>query len=131
MEPLSRTGSRASQAAGSLVVAGLFVPKAVEGLYVGMGRALPDAYPLLAQLFLAVSLTAWFWLYSRRWRVWWAMDMGWFVMSAWILVLPYYILKREGRSGLARLGLFCLVWFAAWATGWAVQIWTEVVGWEE
>ena len=55
------------------------------------------------------------------------MDMGWFVFTAWIVVVPYFVLKAEGRSGLGRLALFCFTYFAAWMLGWAVQIWARLV----
>lgn len=113
-----------------LVVVALFVPQVVGGLYGALERDVPEAYPILSRLFLGFSLITWFAAYSRTYRVPWVMDMGWFVLAAWMIVIPYYILKREGRAGVARIGLFCLIWFAAWATGWAVQIWARVVGGE-
>jgi hypothetical protein len=35
--------------------------------------------------------------------------------------------KHEGWRGLARIGLFLLTYFAAWATGLAVRIWVRVL----
>ncbi|HSB61597.1 MAG TPA: hypothetical protein VLI67_07750, partial [Vicinamibacteria bacterium] len=58
----------------------------------------------------------------------WIMDMGWFLLIAWPLVIPYYnIIAREGRRGLSRIGLFLFTWLAAWATGWATSIWVRVL----
>jgi hypothetical protein len=110
-----------------LVVAALFLQQVVGGLYEGLQRQLPDAFPILSSVLLPLSLVAWFSLYSRERGVPWVMDMGWFLIVAWIVVIPYYILKREGRAGLGRVGLFCLTWFAAWATGRAVSIWMQVI----
>ena len=70
---------------------------------------------------------AWFWDYSRRHRVTWVLDMGCFLLVAWVIIVPYYLLKREGRRGLGRIGLFCLTYVAAWATGLAITIWTRVL----
>jgi hypothetical protein len=109
-----------------LVVAALFLQQVVGGLYEGLPRQLPGAFPILSSLLLPLSLVAWFSLYSRERAVPWVLDMGWFLIAAWIVVIPYYILKREGRAGLSRVGLFGLTWFAAWATGRAVSIWTQV-----
>lgn len=72
------------------------------------------------------SLYAWFWAYSQGRRIAWVMDMGWFLFAAWIILLPYYILKAEGRRGWSRIGLFCLTYLAAFATGWATLIWTQL-----
>lgn len=52
--------------------------------------------------------------------------MGCLVMIAWPAVLPYYIIKTEGRRGLGRIALFCLMWFGAWMTQVAVTIWARV-----
>jgi hypothetical protein len=49
------------------------------------------------------------------------------VVLALFVPQPYYILKREGRAGFGRIGLFSLTWFAAWATGRAVAVWMRVI----
>jgi hypothetical protein len=120
-------GRRVADATIASVVAALFVHPVVAGFYGGLERELPDEFPILSALLLPFSLVAWFSLYCRKREVRWVMDMGWFVMSAWVFIIPYYILKREGRAGLSRIGLFCLTWFAAWATGRAVFIWMRVM----
>jgi hypothetical protein len=48
-------------------------------------------------------------------------------MSAWIIIVPYYVLKREGKRGLRRIGLFCLTYVAAGATGMAIRIWAKAM----
>lgn len=129
---MNEPGRRAAHATATfLVVAALFLQQIVGGFYEGVERELPDALPILWGAFMAFSLTAWFSLYSLERRVPWVMDMGWFLIAAWVVVIPYYILKREGRGGLARIGLFCLTWFAAWATGRAVVIWMRVIAGNE
>ena len=110
-----------------LVVLAIFAPQVVGGLYAGLGRRLPESYSFLCALFLTLSVTAWFALYSQEYRIPWVMDMGWFLLVAWVVIVPYYVLRREGRSGLWRVGLFCLMWFGAWATGIAVRIGVQVL----
>ena len=122
------SGARGSKgAAAALLVAAIFVPQLVSGIYQGMGRDLPDAFPLLSTVALWLSVVAWFSLYSQEHRVPWVLDMGWFLFGAWVIVVPYYILKREGRAGLGRIALFCFTWLAAWAASWAVLIRTQVL----
>ena len=110
----------------ALVVTALFVESIVNGFYRGAGRELPGPIPTLWALFLVVSLYAWFWSYSRAFRIPWPMDIGWLLLMAWPFVLPYYIVKAEGRAGWGRLALFCFTYFAAAMTGWATAVWTQV-----
>ena len=117
----------ARPAATLLLALALFTPPVVGGFYGAFERELPDAFPFLSQVFLILSLIAWFHMYSQRQGIAWVLDMGWFLFAAWPVVVPYYILKREGRRGWSRIGLFCLTWFAALATGWAVGIWTRLL----
>jgi hypothetical protein len=111
----------------ALVVTALFLERVVDGFYQALGRESPNGFGLLTTTFLAMSLCAWFWSYSHAHRIAWVMDMGWFTLAAWIFVLPYCIVRAEGRSGLARIGLFCVTALAAWATGWATLVWTQVL----
>ncbi len=117
----------ARSVATALVVLALLTSQVVAGVYEAAQRELPDAFPLLSQLFVVLSVISWFSLYSQRQGIPWVLDMGWFLFGAWIIVIPYYILKREGRAGWSRIGLFCLTWFAAWCVGRAVSIWTRVL----
>ena len=105
----------------------MFLERIVDGFYQGLGRNLPESIPILGVLLLCTSIYTWFWSYSQEHRIPWVMDMGWFLFTAWVFILPYYILKVEGRQGWSRIGLFCLTYFAAYATGWAILIWTQVL----
>jgi hypothetical protein len=113
--------------ATALVVTSLFLDRIVDGLYQGLGRELPPALPLLGVVCMLSSLYAWFWFYSQSQRVPWPMDMGWLIFAAWMVVIPYYILKTEGRRGWGRIALFCFVYFAAFMAGWATLIWTQLL----
>jgi hypothetical protein len=123
-----RDARRASHAVSvCLVVLSLFLSNVVSAFYAGLGQPTPDAWPFLSMLSISMSVLAWFWSYSRYHRIAWVLDMAWFVLYAWMIIVPYYLLKREGRRGLARIGLFCLTYFAAWATGIAVRVWVRVL----
>ena len=109
------------------VVTSLFLTHCVTGLYRGIGREVPDTLALLVPVCLAFSVITWFSDYSQRHRIVWVVDMGAFLLAAWIIVVPYYVLVREGKRGLGRIGLFCLTYLAAWATGLAVSIWVRAL----
>ena len=110
-----------------LVVGSLFLSQGVTGLYDGLDRQVPDAWPFLSSICVAMSIMVWFWNYSRQRRIAWVLDMAWFLLAAWIIIVPYYVLEQEGKRGLSRIGLFCLTYVAAWATGAAIRIWVRVV----
>ena len=114
-------------AATLLLGVALFVPHLVQGPYQGVGRDLPEALPVLGTLLLWTALAAWFTLYCRAGRLPMPMDMGLFLMWAWPVLIPYYLITREGRHGFARIGLFCLTYAAAWAAGTALAIWGRVL----
>jgi hypothetical protein len=122
----ARAGRGAKGTALALVVAAVFVPQVVSGVYQGLGRQLPDAFPVLSGLAQWLSIAAWFSLYCREHRVPWVVDMGWFLL-AWVVVVPYCILRYEGRHGLGRIALFAFMWVAAWAVNRAVLIWVRVL----
>ena len=124
-DPASVTVARS--AATVLVVTSLFLGRLIDGFYQGLGRAAPRSLPILVAIFMVSSLYAWFWSYSQEHRITSVMDMGWFLFSAWIVLLPYYILKTEGRAGWSCIGLFCLTYVAAFAAGWATLIWTQLI----
>jgi len=111
----------------ALLAAALFLPQLAGGVYAGLGRPLPDAFPPLTELLFFVSMVGWFWSFTRAHRLPWMMDMGLFLWWAWIIVVPYYVLRHEGRRGLLRIGLFALTYAAALALGWATSIWTRLV----
>jgi hypothetical protein len=109
------------------VVTAIFLSTVTNGIYEGLQREVPEQLVALFPLALVVSLAAWFWSYCLDHRLEWLLDMGWFLLLAWFLLMPYYLVKHEGRRGLGRIGLFLLTYFAAWASGWAVSIWTRVL----
>jgi hypothetical protein len=124
MQPAEQSGLRL---ATGLVVTSVFLPRLIYGIYGGLGTEAPESlFPLTAAFYL-MSMWAWFSAYGRTRKVPRVMDMGWLVMMAWPVVLPYYIIRSEGRKGLTRIALFCFMWLAAWATQLAVAIWTRVI----
>jgi len=64
-------------------------------------------------MLLALGVVAWFRSYSRAFRITQPMDMGWFLLIAWPVVVPYFIISREGRRGFRRIGSFIFGWALA------------------
>jgi hypothetical protein len=108
-----------------MVISTLFLTQMAGGVYAGLEREPPTMFSVLTPMLFGFSLIAWFSSYCRAHRVALVMDMALFVLMAWFVVVPYYVVRREGRRGLHRIGLFLLTYLAAWAAGWAVSIWTR------
>ena len=59
---------------------------------------------------------------TQAWRT-----AAWFTISGWMFLVPYFVVKNEGRRGLGRLALFSMVYVAGWAVSIAVSIWMRVL----
>jgi len=96
-----------------LVGCALLVAQIIAGIYRGLDRTPPDLLSVLGTFLLALAIVAWFQSYCRAFRISQPIDMGWFLMVAWPVVVPYYLISREGRRGLRRIGTFVLAWLAS------------------
>jgi len=118
---------RARLVVTAMMVAALFVPQAVEGVYVGLGREMSDGLHALSVLWLLISVGAWFWIYCREHPLPRVMDMGYFVILLWMLIVPYHVIRSEGLRGVLRIALFLFTYLAAWLGGRAIAIWMRVL----
>ena len=109
----SSQGLALPRAPRALLAAAIFVPQMIAGIYRGLGAELPDLLPILSTMLLALGVVAWFRSYCSAFRITQPMDMGWFLLIAWPLVVPYFIISREGRRGLRRIGSFVVGWVIA------------------
>ena len=100
-----------------LIGCALLVPQIIAGMYRGLDRTPPDLLPVLGTFLLALAIVAWFRSYCRAFRISQPIDMGWFLMIAWPVVVPYFLISREGRRGLRRIGTFVLAWLASACVG--------------
>jgi hypothetical protein len=105
----------------------LFVSHAAQGAYTGLGAPPPGGFGALTTIAMLASIWAWFWAYSRRNRIAWVMDMGWFLAAAWPVLIPYYVIRAERGRGVAKVGLFCFTYAAAWLVSLAISIWCRVL----
>ncbi len=114
----------------AILVTAIFVTHVADGLYLGLGRTPPDTLEPLSALALIACVWAWFAAYSARHGIRWPLDLGCFLAIAWPFLLPYYVLRTEGRRGWGRIGLFCFTYFTAWLVGVAITIWCRVLSGE-
>jgi hypothetical protein len=106
-------GPKLPAAARRLVAVALLVPQVIAGIYRGLGAEHPAGLALLGTALLVLGVIVWFRSYCRAFRISQPMDMGWFLMIAWPVIVPYFILRHEGRRGLRRIGYFILGWLVA------------------
>lgn len=125
--PSAATGRATGVLSALLVLIALFLPSVLEGLYEGLALTESANLGLLAQLFFFVSLWSWFWSYSRTHRITWPMDMAWFLVLAWPVLVPYYLFKAEGRRAWALIGIYVLATVGAWRARAAISVWLRVL----
>jgi hypothetical protein len=92
------------------------------GFYFGWQMEAPLAYTFLhwaAQLWI---IGWWLRSDSRRRHVRWVYDMGFFLLIAWPLVMPYYLLKTRGLKGLLVIFRFIVAYIGAGIAGVFVSV---------
>lgn len=97
------------------------------GLYLGRQIEAPPAYTLLhwaAQLWI---IGWWSRSDSRKRRVAWVYDMGFFLCIAWPLVMSYYLVKTRGGKGLLIILGFIGAYFSAAIAGIIVSVAVGVI----
>jgi hypothetical protein len=94
------------------------------------GTAQAEPSPLVA-LFLSfgplLAVILWLQEDARRTGVGSVLDLGYFLLAAWPIVIPWYALKTRGRAGWRlTLGLLILIgsaylgWLVAWGIAWVI-----------
>ena len=101
----------------ALVAGSMVVSQTVGGLYGAIERPQPEAVSVLANLLLSLSVIAWFRGYSRARSISWVFDMGTFLLWLWYVLVPYYVVRREGWRGVGRVGIFLLAYILAGVVG--------------
>lgn len=107
--------------------ASLALSNVTAWVYAATGQEMPIAAAVLFPICTSISIVAWFWNYSVRRGIGWPLDMGYFLLVAWFAIIPFYLIRREGRVGLSKAALFAFVYFASWAVGAALFVWARVL----
>lgn len=101
----------------------LIAGQMIEMVYAINGAYPPEVFEFLYP-FAFLGLICW-WLQrdSGRNGVSWPLDMGMFMYQAWVIILPYHLIKTRGVRGLIDICVFAGVLIAAWillAISWMV-----------
>lgn len=92
---LSRLGSPTT-----LLYAFVIVTQIGFGFYYGRQIEPPAAGTILNGLAMLWGIGWWLRVDSRKRRIAWVYDMGFFLNVAWPFVMPYYLVKSRGAKGL-------------------------------
>ena len=103
----------------------LFVYQFTFSIYEARQLELPGSFEVLS--WLAFIWLIWWWLRddSRKRNIQWMLDLGFFLILAWIFILPYHLFKTRGLSAFIPILFFVLVVISAYA---AAQIASAAIG---
>jgi hypothetical protein len=109
----------------AVLLAVVLVAQAIaDGVYQGLEIAVSPQVRMFASMAFLVSGVWWFRSYCRRQGAPWLIDMGMFLAMAWMVVVPWYLIRRERWRGLARVGLLALAYLVIWSLGSVVALLT-------
>lgn len=86
-------------------------------LYAAFGLTPSPAFLLLYYLGIFWAIAAWTIADARRLSVSLPFDMGWFLLLAWPVALPYHAFKTRGARGLVTLAGFLAMFVATYVLG--------------
>ncbi len=89
-----------------VLAAYLFLVEIISLAYEIYGLAPPAAFEFLGPLAFLGLICWWLWQDSVRTGVTWPLDTGMFLYTAWILILPYHLIRTRGLGGLLDICLF-------------------------
>ena len=103
----------------------LFLYQFTFSFYEARQLELPDGAEILAGL--AFVWLIWWWLRddSRKRNIQWMLDLGFFLILAWIFILPYHLFKTRGLSAFIPILFFVLVVISSYA---AAEIASAAIG---
>jgi len=90
-----------------------------HGFYSARDIEPPPAFTLIFSAGLLWIVGWWVLRDSRKRSVPWVYDIGFFLVVAWPVIMPYYLLKTRGAKGLLLILAFVGTYLAAFAVGMA------------
>ncbi len=102
-----------------------FFSQFVAVLYSAWALELPALFQLL--YWIAFGWLMWWWLKddSKRTGVTWPLDTGYFILVAWVVIVPYYLFATRGFKGFIGILSFIAVFFA----GWLAAVFVTIILW--
>jgi hypothetical protein len=87
----------------------LFVVQFFDSFYASRRLETPWLFDILSRV--ALIWLIWWWLRddSRRLGITWVLDLGMFLVIAWIFILPYHLFKTRGLKAFIPILAFILV----------------------
>ena len=109
---------QAESAPAKVLFSFAFFTQFVAALYSAKAFELPVLIQFL--YWLALGWVMWWWLKEDSKQAgfaWPMMDLGYFIIVAWIVIIPYYLFATRGLKGfigiLSFIGVFLAGWLAA------------------
>lgn len=93
---------------GRAVLVFVFGIQFVEVMYAELLLEPPWAWTLLSSVGFVWVVCSWLQDDSRKREIRWPLDLGMFVYVAWVLVLPYHLLRTRGLAGVIPVMYFIL-----------------------
>lgn len=119
-------GAGGARFALGLACVSIVLRDVTTALYGAQGLQIPEAAEFLGPLVTSIPIIAWFRNYSVERRIAWPMDMGYFLIAGWLVLIPYYVIRQERRAGLSKVALFGLFCLASFAIRVAIEIWMRL-----
>jgi hypothetical protein len=100
----------------------VFVAQFLTGIYAALATELPFLFEILYPV--VTTWLVWWWIKedSAGTRESWPIDLGLFLFVAWPVIVPYYLIKTRGISGLVGVVAFIAILVAAWLSASAVAV---------
>jgi len=88
----------------------VLVGRTYHSIFHVLGAEPPETVTYLLRIILVFVLLAWFWLDKKRDNFKDIPDLGLFILLAWPVFLPYYVVKTRKAKGLFILAGLISVW---------------------
>lgn len=86
----------------------------VGSMLLAVSESSSARHELTSRFALLMAIGFWFRQYSRKYGIGWPLDMGLFLIAASFIVVPYHVLRAEGKRGLPTLAALVALYFGTY-----------------
>lgn len=86
----------------------------VEFVYFGYELNIPPLFEYLHPIAYLGLISWWLQIDSRKTNVRWPLDLGMFLYSGWVFIVPYHLIKTRGAKGVADILMFVAAVVVVW-----------------